>query len=119
MLYQLKKLDFVHEDNRGVLKQLVHGGYRQINVIMSKKGVSRGGHYHKQNTEAFYIISGAGEVNLIRDGETDIFHFTTGSFFEIPAYVAHSFHFLEDTILVSMYSLGVEKGDGSKDIYSF
>ena len=30
----------------------------------------------------------------------------------------HSFNFLEDTVLVSMYSYGVELEDGTKDIFS-
>ena len=50
------------------------------------------------------------------DGETS--RFQTGDFFGIEPYDKHSFFFLEDTILVSMYSGGVELEDGGKDIYS-
>jgi quercetin dioxygenase-like cupin family protein len=106
--------DFRFEDSRGTIVQLVHEGYSQINVITSKKGVFRGGHYHKDNNEAFYIISGKLEVTVNK--ETTVF--TSGDFFGIEAYDIHSFNFLEDTTLVSMYSHGVEKEDGTKDIYT-
>ena len=51
------KPDFVFEDERGSLVQLVHEGYKQINVVTSKAGVKRGRHYHKLNREGFYVVS--------------------------------------------------------------
>ena len=117
MLYKLRQPDFTHEDDRGALRQLIHEGFSQINVITSKKDTIRGGHYHKLNTEAFYILSGEGEVYFTDGSSTDTYHFETGSFFEIQANVSHSFRYLKDTVLVSMYSRGVENSDGSKDIY--
>lgn len=108
------KTDFHFIDERGTIVQLIHQGYRQINVITSKRGVVRGGHYHKQNEEAFYVISG--ELEVVVNGES--FHFGSGDFFGIEVNDMHSFHFLEDTILVSMYSDGVELEDGTKDIFA-
>lgn len=110
----LKKLkaDFYFEDDRGSIVQLVHQGYCQFNVITTKKGVMRGGHYHKQNDEAFYIISGSLRVEV--DGISE--EFSAGDFFGIEANDLHSFYFIEDTLLVSMYSEGVELADGTKDI---
>lgn len=108
------KTDFNFEDDRGTIVQLIHEGYSQINVITSKKGVFRGGHYHKENEEAFYIVSGKLEVTV---NEEKIV-FSGGDFFGIEAGDMHSFNFLEDTMLVSMYSKGVENPDGTKDIYT-
>lgn len=106
--------DFAFSDNRGTLTQLVHDGWKQVNVITSKMGAVRGGHYHKENKEAFYIISGALEVTV----NGTCHRFGEGAFFAIDAFDRHSFRFLEDTVLVSMYSDGVELPDGTKDIYS-
>lgn len=105
--------DFRFSDDRGELVQLIHQSYCQVNVITSKMGVVRGGHYHKKNREAFYIISG--KLKLTVNGE--IFQFQAGDFFGIEPYDRHSFYFIEDTILVSMYSMGVEQENGEKDIY--
>lgn len=106
--------DFHFEDDRGTIVQLIHEGYAQINVITSKKGVFRGGHYHKENEEAFYIVSG--KLEVIVNDKTAVF--ATGDFFGIETNDMHSFNFLEDTTLVSMYSRGVEHADGTKDIYT-
>lgn len=113
-MLQIIKTDFHFEDERGTIDQLIHDGYRQINVITSKKGVVRGGHYHKQNDEAFYVISGKLTVTVNEETRT----FSAGAFFGIEANDMHSFVFEEDTLLVSMYSNGVELPDGTKDMYT-
>jgi quercetin dioxygenase-like cupin family protein len=113
-MLKIFKTDFHFEDERGTINQLIHDGYKQINVITSKKGVIRGNHFHKLNNEAFYVVSGALEVTV--NGETHTF--SSGDFFGIEPNDMHSFFYLEDTILVSMYSSGVELSDGSKDIYT-
>lgn len=105
--------DFIFDDERGSIIQLIREGYSQINVITSKKGVSRGGHYHTENEEAFYVITGKLEVTV--NGTTH--SFSNGDFFGIDRGDVHSFLFLEDTTLVSMYSKGVEISEGIKDIY--
>lgn len=113
MLKKMEK-DFHFEDERGMIEQLVHDGYRQVNVITSKRGVIRGGHFHKLNHEAFYIVSGSLRL-IVNEKE---YHFETGDFFGIEPYDKHSFEYLEDTVLVSMYSAGVEMPNGTKDIYT-
>lgn len=113
MLKQIS-CDFSFKDNRGQLVQLVHEGWRQVNVITTRKGVIRGGHYHKLNAEAFFIISGACKVTVGEITTT----FGSGDFFRIDPFDMHSFNYLEDTVMVSMYSGGVELPDGSKDIYT-
>lgn len=105
--------DFTFKDERGSIVQLIHDGYKQVNVITSKKGVFRGGHYHKLNKEAFFIVSG--KLELIVEKEKHIF--SEGQFFGIDIGDMHSFNFLEDTVLVSMYDIGVELENGLKDIY--
>lgn len=113
-MLKMIQTDFHFADERGTIDQLIHEGYRQINVITSKAGVLRGGHYHKLNDEAFYIVSGALKLTVGMQEYT----FQAGDFFGIEPYDMHSFAFLEDTVLVSMYSNGVELPDGTKDIYS-
>ena len=78
-MLKVLKTDFHFADERGTIDQLIHEGYKQINVITSKKGVIRGGHYHKLNDEAFYIISGS--LNLtVGDSR---YTFYAGDFFGI------------------------------------
>lgn len=117
MLIEIMKPDFTFEDHRGLLVQLVHQGFSQYNVIFSKKDVERGNHYHKENEEAFYVISGSLALQVTSGSCKEEYRFTKGDMFKIPAGIIHSFSYLEDTWLVSMYSIGVEKEDGSKDIF--
>lgn len=114
MMLHIMKADFHFEDGRGIIDQLIHDGYKQINVITSKKGVFRGGHYHKQNAEAFYVVSGKLTVTVNDEVQT----FSQGDFFGIDPYDMHGFIFDEETTLVSMYSDGVELSDGTKDIFT-
>lgn len=79
-LFKLLNPDFCHEDERGKLVQLVHEGYKQVNVVFSQGGTVRGGHYHKQNREAFYIITGSCEVTLSLNGEQQTQVFKAGDF---------------------------------------
>ena len=118
MLYTILKPDFSHEDERGKLVQLVRKGYTQVNVLYSAAGVIRGEHYHKKNREAFYVVDGECEAVLTRGERCETVVFSSGMFFGIEPYTVHAFRFLQDTVMVGMYDLGVENEDGTKDIYS-
>ncbi len=110
------KPDFEFSDDRGELKQLVHEGYNQINIVRSKAGAVRGGHCHRFNREAFYIIEGNIELTLRKDGAEENYSIKAGDMFVIDELVFHDFRFLSDTILVGMYNRGIELENGEKDI---
>lgn len=112
----IRKPDFEFEDDRGKLTQLVREGFSQVNVVRSKAGTVRGGHCHRLNKEAFYILEGRVEVALRRDGEEQTHTFCAGDMFVIDEGVYHDFRFTVDTLLVGLYSRGVETGDGAMDI---
>lgn len=116
MLYQKLNPEFSYIDNRGSLTQLVHEGYTQINVVISEAGVLRGNHYHKQSTEAFYVVNGAVVVSLSRESQKEKVTFRCGDFFQIEPYTLHSMYYPEDTILVVLYDKPVERENGEKDI---
>lgn len=109
--------DFSFKDERGFLFQLVKDGWKQVNVSKTVKGTFRGGHYHKTTREAFFIIEGALEAVLEKGDETETHSFKTGDFFVIEPYAVHSFTFTADTLMVALYDTGVEKADGTKDIF--
>ncbi len=120
-LYQCKKVDFIFFDERGSLVQLVHEGYTQVNVLYSKGGTERGAHYHKQSTEAFYVISGSVRVVLTKVGAPEIqtsVLFTKGDFFEIFPSTLHYMQFEENCIMIALYDKAIENADGTKDIYT-
>lgn len=116
-LYESMAADFEHADGRGKLFQLVHEGFQQVNILETKKGVIRGGHYHKISKEAFFIIRGRAEVTLKRDGREEKHAFGEGDFFLIHPYTVHSMYFPEESIMAVLYDVPVEQDSGHKDIY--
>lgn len=112
------KPDFSFQDERGALVQLCREGWKQINVTSTKAGVFRGGHYHKNNQEAFYIIEGEIEINLTKDGKQETVTVQSGDFFILKPYAIHSFNFKKNTVMVALYDKGVEEANGQKDIYA-
>ena len=118
MLIEKLKPNFEFRDERGELVQLVREGFKQVNVITSHVNMVRGGHYHKQNTEVFYIIFGKCKVVVENSkGECEEQIFSSGDMFKIEAFVMHSFEYMEETLLISMYDNGVELED-RMDIYT-
>lgn len=117
-MYRIRKVDFRHKDARGSLTQLIHEGYRQINVLESVKGAERGAHFHKRAVEAFYLISGSVEVEFKRKDGAEKITFREGDFFEILPFVLHNMYFPEDCLMVQMYDIPVENSDGTKDIFT-
>lgn len=110
--------DFSFSDDRGWLYQLCRDGWTQVNVSKSVKGVKRGGHYHKQTWEAFFIVDGKIRLRLEQGDQTEELTVKTGDFFCFPPFVKHSFEFESDTVMVALYDKGVELPDGTKDIYT-
>lgn len=119
MLIEYIKPDFEFSDERGTLRQLVHTGWKQVNYITSVIGSFRGNHYHKKNTEAFFVISGSFRlVTESLDGKIhEEYNMEAGDFFIIKPYINHSFDYTQNTQLISFYDQGVENADGTKDIF--
>lgn len=117
-LIEFLEPDFKFENENGLLVQLVHDGWKQVNAIFSKGNGVRGGHYHKFNKEAFYIISGKFKLSVWKDDFKEEYEMKAGDMFLINEYVYHTFEYTEDTWLVSMYSNGVEMDENIKDIWT-
>lgn len=118
MLISYLKPDFVFENDAGSLKQLVHDGWKQINVITSRAGSTRGGHYHKYNREGFYVVKGRFLLTVWDKETREKYEMKERDMFLIPPNVFHTFDYQEETLLVSMYSNGVELSDTEKDIWT-
>lgn len=118
MLIKFMKPDFIFENESGCLTQLVHDGWKQVNVITSRAGSVRGGHYHKYNKEGFYVVEGSFRLMVWNDSRKETYDMKAGDMFLINPYVFHTFAYQEETILVSMYENGVEQLDGRKDIWT-
>ncbi len=116
-LYSLLTVDFDFKDDRGKLTQLFHSGYSQVNVLETKKGVIRGGHFHKNTIEIFYIVRGKIKVKFSTNNEIEYATFSDGDFFQVFTNVVHEMEFLDNTIMIAAYDKPIEDILGTKDIY--
>lgn len=49
----------IFKDKRGRIENIYCGvAWRELNMFRSKKGVTRGGHYHKKTRELIFVIKG-------------------------------------------------------------
>ena len=112
--------DFSFSDERGDICQVLSITNSQVNFLFTKKGAKRGCHYHKNNREYFYIISGKVTITGY-DADThdnkQVLAFEKGQLFCVEPYTVHDFCFMEDTEMIVVYDKGVEEENG-KDIYS-
>ena len=116
-LFERLIVDFEYTDERGKLVQLVHEGFSQVNILETKKGVTRGGHYHKLCCEAFFVLQGKVDVTLQKMGIIERVTFCENDFFRIEPNVIHSMYFPQNCLMLQMYDIPVENNDGIKDIY--
>ena len=86
-------------------------------MVSSHKDVFRGGHYHKENIEFFFVVEGSFKLILEKDGEKEEYLFKKGDMFRLHPFVIHSFYYLEEYIVLAMYDKGVEHADGTMDSY--
>ena len=66
MLITMLKPDFEFSNETGLLVQLVHEGWSQINVLVSKANSTRGGHFHKVKQRSILYSKRKNEI-IIRD----------------------------------------------------
>ena len=109
------KPEFIHQDSRGSIQQLVSEGWKQINVNTCSANSIRGGHHHKNNREAFFVVSGKFNLKLKSGDKILEFLMEKEDFFVIEKNVSHSCELTEDTLWVAIYDVGViEKSDTNK-----
>ena len=99
---------FVHEDERGLITGLAQeGNWKEVNIITSKNGSRRGGHYHKQCVEMFIILSGMVKLHLQSEKDKDrvmTLVVKKGDVFIVPPMIWHTFEILEDSSWINMLS---------------
>lgn len=105
---------FSHEDSRGSILGVVNSGnWKEVNFITSQAGSVRGGHYHKETKECFFIISGLIEVTFTMPaGEKSVCEVETfyeGDAFIVFEFVQHTFRVINDSKWMNFLSQPMSK----------
>ena len=116
------------EDERGLLKKVFKKNYFDINsqaeeayVLYSHKDSVRGNHYHKLNTECFFIISGTAKVAIknIKTGYYDEMEidYKDNILIKVHPFMAHAFKNEKDEELIILAVATKEYDPLDKDTY--
>lgn len=116
------------EDERGFLKKVFKKSFFDINnkveevyVLYSYKGSVRGNHYHKVNTECFFIISGTAKVAIqnIKTGHYNEMEIDCKDniLIIVHPFIAHAFKNEKDEELIILAIATKEYDPMEKDTY--
>lgn len=111
--------NFRRQDIRGKFMEVWRGGdWHAMNFFTIKKGCSRGGHYHKETRELFFIVEGQCEVKLrdIRTGRESQFTAGQEDVFVVDPYELHSLTALRESKVIALLSLPYD--EKSPDLFT-
>ncbi len=93
-------------DERGVIANILEEPICHVAIITSKKGSIRGNHYHPEQTQYIYLISGKYESvsKNLKDDNAKIEKqvIGPGDLVITPPTIAHAMRFLEDSVMLNL-----------------
>ncbi len=109
-------------DARGDIINIFEGRIEHTALITSKKGTVRGNHYHKQDQQYIYLISGAFNSHSVdtRDpSQRQVLAMKPGDMVESPALIAHAQEFTEDSVFLALTTRQRETGKYEDDTIAY
>lgn len=110
------------KDVRGEIYNVFEGRIEHIALITSKKGTVRANHYHKQDHQYIYLISGAFESHsceVKNPAKKQVLEIKPGDIVETPAWIAHAQKFTEDSVFLALTTRQRESGKYEEDTIAF
>ena len=102
----VKKIDPEFEDGRGAIINVLEEPICHVAVITTKKGSIRGNHYHPEQTQYVYLVSGKYESvskNLKdKNSKEEKVMVEPNSLVITPPMIAHAMRFLEDSVMLNL-----------------
>ena len=102
----VKKIEPAFEDERGAISNVLDEPITHVAIITSKKGAIRANHYHPDQTQYEYLISGMYESysKNLKDKNAEIEKqiIEPGSLVITPPMIAHAWHVIEDSVTLNL-----------------
>lgn len=91
-------------DERGEITNVLNRPIRHVAVITSRKGSIRGNHWHPEDEQYMYLISGRyrSVTKDLDTGEATEQIVESGSLVYCPPRVVHAYEFLEDSVFLNL-----------------
>ena len=118
----LKHIDPAVVDPRGAITNLFEGRIEHIALITSKKGSTRANHYHKEDFQYIYLVSGAYESHSceVRNPERrQVLKVRPGDIVATPPMIAHAQKFTEDSVFLALSTRQREQGKYEDDTIAY
>jgi len=111
-----------HDDDRGSFSELTRSfSEGQTSYSVTKKGVTRGNHYHTRKIERFSVIKGKAKISLREVlSEEKIEFFLDGTkpcYVDMPIWYTHSIENLGETDLITIFWINEHYNEDSSDTY--
>ena len=110
------KIESAFTDDRGEIRNIIDEPISHVAIITSKKGSIRANHYHPEQTQYEFLISGKYESvtkDLKEEGtEVEKSIITPNSLVITPPNIAHAMKFLEDSVMLNITT-------GARDNHNF
>lgn len=118
----IRRIDPAVTDVRGEIHNIFEGRIEHTALITSKKGTVRANHYHKQDHQYIYLVSGAFNSHSLDTRDTSkrqVLQVKPGDIVETPAYIAHAQEFTEDSVFLALTTCQRESGKYEEDTISY
>jgi dTDP-4-dehydrorhamnose 3,5-epimerase-like enzyme len=100
------------EDGRGVFLGIVNSGcWEEVNYVETKAGQVRGGHYHKETRELFFILDGEIDIeawDARGGGDADTLSASKGAIVIVDPYEVHTFSCRTDCRWINVLSRRID-----------
>jgi len=109
-------------DARGAIANLFEGRIEHIALITSKKGSVRANHYHKEDHQYIYLLSGAYEshsCDVCNPERRQVLKVSPGDLVYTPPLTAHAQKFTEDSAFLALSTRQREHGKYEEDTLAF
>lgn len=102
----IKKVQPEFSDERGAIANVLEEPINHVAIITSKKGAVRANHYHPEQVQYVYLISGKYESHSkdLKDENAKVEKaiVEAGDLVITPPMIAHAMNFLEDSVFLNM-----------------
>ena len=117
-----RHIDSAFSDWRGEIYNLFEGQLGHVAFITSKKGSVRANHFHKEDRQYIYLVSGAYEsysCDIQNPEKKQVLQVKPGDIIETPPLIAHAQKFTEDSVFLAFSTRNRERGKYEDDTIAF
>ncbi len=102
----IKRINAEFKDERGEIANILEAPINHVAIITTKKGGIRANHYHPEQIQYVYLISGKFESHSKdlrkKDAKEEKVLVQAGDLIITPPMIAHAMRFLEDSVFLNL-----------------